>query len=189
MVGVMVFIGLSNGTQPILSYNYGAGHLHRVQGTLNRLLAVSLSVGLLFFIVLCRQAGAMATLFIPGHAGALALTLRVARIISWSMLFMPVGIVVSMFFTSMEKAGNSMVVAVSRGLVFTVLGLVIFPIFWGELGIWITLVFAEGTTALVAVLLVYRWKAKFLRQEGPGRALGTDPPAREPRETKNEQCR
>ncbi|MEW5919633.1 MAG: MATE family efflux transporter [Bacillota bacterium] len=164
MVGVMIFIGMSNGTQPIWSYNHGAGHAGRVQGTLNRLLAASLVVGIIFFIMLRWQAGAMAALFIPGHTEALALTLRVARIISWSMLFMPVGIVVSMFFTSLEKAGNSMVVAVSRGLVFTVMGLTIFPLLWGEWGIWITPVFAEGATVLVAAFLVYRWKAMTNRQ-------------------------
>ncbi len=157
MFGWVVCIGMSNGTQPILSYNYGAGLFDRVRGTLSRLMAASLAVGAIFFIALRWQAGTMVALFIPDHPEALALTLQVADIVSWSMLFMPVGIAASVFFTAMERAGSSLVVAVSRGLVFTLIGLATFPLLWAETGIWITPVFAEVATALVAVILVCRW--------------------------------
>lgn len=163
--GIVIFIGLGNGTQPILSYNYGAGQYDRVRGTLSRLMAASLVVGVIFFIALKWQAGALAALFIPDHPEALALTLQIADIISWSMLFMPVGIVVSVFFTALEKAKSSLVVAVSRGLVFTLIGLAAFPLLWAEAGIWFTPVFAEATTALVAVFLIYRWLRN--HQEAP----------------------
>jgi Na+-driven multidrug efflux pump len=70
---------------------------------------------------------------------------------------MPVGIIGSTFFTSLEKAGHSLLVALSRGLLFTVVGLLLFPVFWGVTGIWITPVFAEALTAVVTVYLFYRW--------------------------------
>lgn len=159
-VGMMVFTGLGNGAQPILSYNHGAGLTHRVQGTLVRLLASSLAVGMLCFVIMRFQAETLAGLFIPDHPGALEATLRVAATVSWSMLFIPVGIVVSTFFTALEKTENSLIVAVCRGFIFTLLGLAIFPQLWGEAGIWITPVFAEGATVLVAGVLVYRWQAK-----------------------------
>ncbi|MEW5920591.1 MAG: hypothetical protein AB1796_06510 [Bacillota bacterium] len=66
--------------QPILRYIHGAGHAHRVQGTLNRVLATSLLVGIIFFILLRRQAEAMAALISSGHAEALELTQCVARL-------------------------------------------------------------------------------------------------------------
>ena len=165
ILGVMIFIGLSNGTQPILSYNHGAGLSNRVQGTLYRLLAASVVIGFVFFGILRWHAGAMVALFIPEHLDTLELTIQAAEIISWSIIFMPVGIVGSMFFTSMEKARESLVIAVSRGLVFTVVGLTIFPSLWGEAGIWITPVFSEGITALVTVFLVYRWKLKKYQEQ------------------------
>lgn len=157
MVGLMVITGMSIGTQPILSYNYGAGLSHRVRGTLNRLLAASIVLGIIFFTVLQWQTEALALLFIPDNPETLSITLRVGNIVSWSIIFMPVGIVGSVFFTSLEKAGNSLVIAVSRGLVFTVIGLATFPLLWGESGIWVTPVFAEGVTALVAAFLMYRY--------------------------------
>ncbi len=161
MVGMMVIYGMCTGTQPIFSYNHGAGLSHRVRGTLHLLMSASLLVGIAFFFILYWQAGPLAALFVPDHPEALALTLRATRIMSWSMLLMPVGIVASLLFTALELAGRSLVIAISRGLVFTIVGLAVFPLLWGEWGIWFTLVFAEGATAFVGVFLIQRWMKKY----------------------------
>jgi len=157
LLGIMIIIGISNGSQPVLSYNHGAGKKSRVRGTLIRVMAASIGVGALFFILLRWQAVPMATMFIPAHPEALEMTLRATGIISWSMFFLPVGIIMSMFFTALEEAGRSLMVAASRGLLFTLMGLSVFPLLWGEFGIWFTLVFAEAATVLIAALLIYQW--------------------------------
>ncbi|MFU8794790.1 MAG: MATE family efflux transporter, partial [Dethiobacteria bacterium] len=143
MFGSVVFLGISMGSQPILSYNHGAGLSDRVRSTLKRLILASSLLGLLFFFMLRWQASGMVALFVPDHPETIAITLRASAIISWSLLVMPIGIISSMFFTALERAGSSLLVALSRGLVFTVIGLTLFPALWGEFGIWITPVFAE----------------------------------------------
>jgi putative MATE family efflux protein len=160
MFGTVVFIGMSIGSQPILSYNYGAGHIERVRGTLIKLITSSVILSLVFFAILRWQAASMVALFIPGHPEAVEVTLRAAEIISWSLLIMPVGIISSMFFTALERAGSSMLVALSRGLVFTVIGLLVFPPLWGETGIWITPIFSEGVTFFLTAYLLYCWFAQ-----------------------------
>jgi Na+-driven multidrug efflux pump len=160
MFGTVIFIGMSIGSQPILSYNYGAGQIERVRGTLIKLITSSVMVSLVFFAILRWQAASMVALFIPGHPEAVEVTLRAAEIISWSLLIMPVGIISSMFFTALERAGSSMLVALSRGLVFTVIGLLVFPPLWGETGIWITPIFSEGVTFFLTAYLLYRWFAQ-----------------------------
>lgn len=163
MFGSVVFFGLSVGSQPILSYNHGAGLSERVRGTLKRLIISSALLGIIFFLVLRVQAANMVNLFIPDHPDTIEITLRAASIISWSLLIMPVGIISSMFFTALERAGSSLLVALSRGLVFTVLGLALFPLIWGEYGIWITPVFAEVATIFVTAYLIFRWSAETAR--------------------------
>ncbi|MCJ7806842.1 MAG: MATE family efflux transporter [Clostridia bacterium] len=157
MFGSVVFIGMSIGAQPILSYNHGAGLTERVRGTFKRLIAVSTLFGIFFFIILRWQAPAMITLFIPDHPETVVLTLRAAMIVSWVLLIMPVGIISATFFTALEKAGSSLLVALSRGLIFTVIGLTIFPLLWGETGIWITPLFSETAAVFVTVILISRW--------------------------------
>ena len=159
VVGIMVFIGLGNGVQPIISYNFGAGYLDRVHGILLRTLLFSLTIGVIIFIILRTQTSTLAALFISDHPEAMNITLRVATTISWSMIFIPIGIVLSVFFTALEKVKMSLIIAVCRGFLFTVIGLAVFPALWGEYGIWITPVFAEGMTALMGLMLLYRWRS------------------------------
>ncbi|HSW35676.1 MAG TPA: hypothetical protein VLH18_03640, partial [Candidatus Limnocylindrales bacterium] len=68
----------------------------------------------------------MITLFLPDHPETVALTLHAATIISWALLFMPVSIIGSIFFSSLEKAGSSLLVELAS-LVFTLGGLAVFP--------------------------------------------------------------
>jgi len=157
MIGAVVFIGISVGSQPIISYNHGAGMTGRVKGILKRIMAASIILSLFFFIILRQQSAATIALFIPDHPETALLTSQAADYISWSLIFMPVGIIGSMFFTSLEKAGNSLLIALSRGLIFTVIGLLLFPSLWGVAGIWVTPVFAEGITTVVTAVLLYRW--------------------------------
>lgn len=165
MFGSVIFFGISVGSQPILSYNHGAGLADRVRGTLIRIIGASAVLGFSFFLVLRWQAPFMVALFIPDHPETISLTLQAAEIVSWTLLIMPVGILGSTFFTALERAGSSLLIALSRGLIFTVIGLTIFPLFWGEKGIWITPVFSEMATIFIAAYLIYRWIAETGRNE------------------------
>ncbi|MDP3387323.1 MAG: MATE family efflux transporter [Eubacteriales bacterium] len=160
-VVMMIFMGLGNGIQPIISYNYGAGHIARVRGTLWRTMTASLIIGILSFVVMRTQTETLAAIFIPDHPEAIAATLRVASSVSWSMLFIPIGIILSVFFTALEKAKKSLIIAVCRGFIFTIAGLTVFPTIWGEFGIWITPVFAEGATALVGAVMLIQWLSEY----------------------------
>ncbi|QUH26341.1 MATE family efflux transporter [Serpentinicella alkaliphila] len=157
-IGIAIFIGMANGSQPIISYNFGGGLMDRVYGALKRLLTVSTILSLIIFLIIRVKAESLVEIFIPGEPEAIKLTLRVAIYMSWSILFMPVGIIGSVYFTALEKPKKSLVVAASQSIIFTILGLITFPLVLGDIGIWITPVFAEGVTSLVAILLMYRWK-------------------------------
>jgi Na+-driven multidrug efflux pump len=157
MFGSVIIFGISVGAQPILSYNHGAGLRARVSGTVKRVLVASVAIALSLFVIIRWQAPLLVTLFIPDHPETVLLTLKAARLVSWSLLLMPIGIIGSTFFTALEKAGQSLLIALSRGLIFTVIGLLLFPAIWGETGIWITPLFSEAVSVLVTLYLFYRW--------------------------------
>jgi Na+-driven multidrug efflux pump len=163
IIGMMLLIGLGTGSQPIIGYNHGAGKTHRVRGTLKRLLAIGLVLGAVLFVLLQTQAGPITRLFIPHHPETLSTTIEISRFVSIALLFMPIGIISSMFFTSLLKAGNSLVLSIARGFIFTVMGILILPRFLGTTGIWLTPVLAEGLTGVLAITLLVRW----YRNEGP----------------------
>jgi Na+-driven multidrug efflux pump len=157
MFGSVIIFGISVGLQPILSYNHGAGNSKRVKDTLKISVVASTLVSAVLFVLIRWQAPLLISLFIPDHPQTALLTTGAAEIISWSLLIMPVGIIGSAFFTALEKAGQSLLIAISRGLLFTVVGLLVFPVYLGVTGIWITPLFSECVTVLITVYMFYRW--------------------------------
>ncbi|MEW9125146.1 MAG: MATE family efflux transporter [Thermotaleaceae bacterium] len=158
LIGITVFIGMGNGAQPIISYNHGGGFAHRVTGTLKRLMVSSFVMAVAIFMFLRWQGKALVTIFVPNHPEALELTLQVVSYISWSLIFMPIGIISSVYFTALEKPGKSLMISMSRAFLCPSVGLWIFPMLWGEVGIWLTPVFSETVTAFVAIALVYKMR-------------------------------
>jgi len=157
MLGAVIFMGIGSGIQPIISYNHGAGLVKRVSSTLYLSLITSLAIGFLLFMILRRHATPLVALFIVDNPEALEIAISASNFLSWSFIFMPIGVIGSVFFTALEQAGKSLIVAASRGLVFTVIGLTLFPYLWGETGIWITPVFAEIVTTLITLALIFSW--------------------------------
>ena len=157
MVGMFIIMGIGNGSQPIFSYNYGAGLKYRVKGALWRVSAACTLVGATLFLLITWQTETAAALFLPGQPEVLQLTLEVAGFVRWSILFMPLAMLGAIYFTALEKAAKSLVVALSRGLILPVAGLALFPGWWGSAGIWVTPAFAEGVTVLIVVSCLF-WK-------------------------------
>lgn len=162
IIGMFVVIGIGNGAQPIFSYNQGAGLEHRVWGTLWRVSLLSTLVGACVFGIMSWQAPLLVGLFLPDNPQALILTLEVADFVRWSMLFMPLAMLSSVYFTAIEQAGRSLIVAIARGLILPVLGLLVLPLFWGVIGIWVTPLFAEGLSVVVAAGCLL-WSQRGLR--------------------------
>ena len=57
--------GITQGVQPIMSYNYGAGNYQRVRQTFKRLLTVTLTVTCTAFLVVALFPGMLARIFTP----------------------------------------------------------------------------------------------------------------------------
>ena len=155
LIGMFIILGIGNGTQPIFSYNHGAGLHHRVRGALWRTALICSVVGGVIFLLITWQTATVAEMFLPNQPEALQLSLEVAGLVRWSMFFMPMAMLGSIYFTAIEQAGKSLVVAVSRGLLLPVVGLVVFPALWGAAGIWMTPAFSEGITVLIVVVSLY----------------------------------
>ncbi len=151
-----IMMGMATGAQPIFSYNHGSGDNDRVQGTLKRVMGAGLGISTIFFFLIRWQTQGLVGVFIPDDPETMALAVEVAGYISWSFFFMSMGILGSAYFTALEQAAKSLIIALLRGLILIMIGLAVFPIFWGANGIWLTTVFAEGVTGIL--VLIFLWK-------------------------------
>ena len=153
---VMVILGLTQGMQPIVGYNYGALKFDRVKMTLKYGLIAStliMLVGMLAGGVFSEAIGAMFTT----DEELLDLAATGLRIGVLAFPLVGLQIVISNFFQSMGMAKLSIFLTLTRQLLYLLPCLFILPNFLGLNGIWFSLPISDALAFLTAwvVLLKY----------------------------------
>lgn len=108
--------GISQGAQPILSYNYGAGNAARVEKTFKLLLASCLTFSVTLWACVMGFPRVFASIFTP-DAALLDFSVRAMRVYLGAMFIFGIQIACQMTFVSMGNAVSSVIVAVVRKFV------------------------------------------------------------------------
>lgn len=153
-IGYMILFGISDGVRPIISYNYGAKNEERLKKLLKASIIVNLVIGVIIFIILSIFSEPLILIFLKDGKDVLELATNGAKIYGLTFLFNGVNIFVSGYFTAIDDARSSIMVATSRGIVFILVGICTLPYIFGINGIWGTTVFAEVVTLFMCVKLL-----------------------------------
>ncbi|WP_343343064.1 MATE family efflux transporter [Terrisporobacter petrolearius] len=153
-VGYMVLFGIADGVRPIISYNYGAENEERVNKTLKASIIVNLLIGIIIFIVMEMFSKPLINVFLKDGKSVLEMATVGARIYGIAFLFNGVNILISSYFTAIDDPMSSIIVAVSRGILFIAVGIFILPYIFGINGIWGSIVFAEVITIIICFKLL-----------------------------------
>ena len=156
IVFIMVVMGLTQGMQPIVGYNYGAQQFGRVRQTLKYGVIAG---GLLTTV------GFLGGQFAPRIVSRLftddgeLIAIAVEGLRLSTLLFPLVGIqiVIGNFFQSIGRAKLSIFLSLTRQLLFFVPCLLILPRCWGLDGIWLSLPLSDmlSFTTTMGVLYVF----------------------------------
>lgn len=149
----MVVVGLCQGMQPIIGYNYGAGLYHRLRRT------YWLAVGAATTIVVSGQ---IVGLTIPGRIARafttdIGLIDETVRCLSIAMLcFGVVGfqVVSTTLFQSLGKAGASVFLSLSRQVIFLIPLLLYLPGRYGLDGVWASFPLSDLLATVVTAMMV-----------------------------------
>lgn len=159
-LGTTIFLGVSDGLIPIISYNYGAGKYDRIKKILKLTAKINFSIGVLIFLSLMFFADKMIELFVgPDDTAVIEMAARGASIYAFAFLLEGLNLLLSSYYTAMAKARYSFIIASLRGVVFVLAGILILPQLFGLTGIWLTVPLAEALTLLVAGYMLRKNKA------------------------------
>ncbi len=154
MIFLSTFLGYAVGTAPVISYHYGAEH----HDELRSLRKKSLWIIGIFSVAMVLSAevfaGPLSKLFVGYDPVLYEMTLEGFVIYSFSFLFSGIGIFGSSFFTALNNGLISALISFLRTLVLQVAAVLLFPIFWGIDGIWLSIVAAELIAAGITVLFL-----------------------------------
>lgn len=153
MIFLIIILGLNQGTQPIIGYNYGAGNYRRVRETLFYSLKIASLITVAGFLVGTFFPGLFAAAF-TSDAELMDITERGIRISVAAMPLVGFQIVSSSFFQSIGFAAKSIIQSLSRQLIFMIPGIIFLPRIWGLDGLWIAMPVSDTLAALLSIYLL-----------------------------------
>lgn len=150
---------VAQSSQPIISYNYGAGHKERVRQALRIALNTACICGLAISIGMWHGSRALAGIFLDSADDAYTLAREGLPLLGTCALFFALNITFIGYYQSCEQATRSICYMLLRGVVFLVPGFFILPKMLGVPGLWLAIPVSEVLT-LTVIGLIFLWQRK-----------------------------
>jgi len=156
----MFIIGLNQGTQPIIGYNFGAKLYGRMFSTLKYAVVIATGLSTFGYLIGTFMPSVMASLF-TRDVQLQAIATRALRITV--MMFPIIGfqIVVTNFFQSIGKAKISIFLSLTRQFIFLIPCLLILPPVFGLTGAWSAMPVSDGFATIIAAITIIIFYRRF----------------------------
>lgn len=155
--------GISQGVQPIMSYNYGAGNIKRVKATFSRMIIVCLIGTLLFGGLAVLKPEVYASLF-SSNADLVALTCQYMPVYFLGITIFGIQMGCQTTFLALGQAKVSLIIALLRKIILLVPLAIIFPRFMGVAGVYRAEPVADFTSVTITIILFWITAKKILRE-------------------------
>lgn len=166
LVFILAVVGLNQGMQPIIGYNYGAKNYDRVLKTLKITVVCGVIITTSGFLLTRLFPHQLAMLFVGNDTDILTLQLVEAikealHIVFLAFPFIGFQIVISSFFQYIGKPKRSIIMSLSRQVLFLIPLLVTLPKYWGVEGVWMASPIADASATLLAAIFIFFQIRKF----------------------------
>lgn len=167
LVVIAIYTGLAQGTQPLISRAYGLGNTDSMRRVLRYATGTVLIMSPIIYAVMFFFAKPIAAVFNSENDPQLS---QIAVVGLW-LYFTAVGfvgfnIVMSSYFTSVERPIPAHIISLLRGLVIIIPAILILSALWGINGVWLSYPLTEGIVAIFGAVA-------YLRSIGKGRKRGS----------------
>ena len=147
---IMIEIGVTQGMQPVIGFNYGALLFDRVRKTLRYALIAGVSIMTFGFLLSQLFPSAIVGMFTDNHE-LMELSKFGLRVTCLMFPLAGCQIIITNFFQSIGKAKVSIFLSLSRQLLFLIPFLLILPRFWGITGVWSSMPMADFISFMTTI--------------------------------------
>jgi putative MATE family efflux protein len=169
MLFVTIAMGVNQGMQPIAGYNFGARHFDRVKLVYRDAVIAATCATSCGFLLAELFPRAVASAF-TGDPQLVAQSAKGMRLILAMFPIVGFQMVTSNLFQSIGKAKISIVLSLSRQVLFLIPALVVLPLYWGLNGVWLAGPSSDLAATLTTLLVL---KTQFRRLlGGPAQETG-----------------
>lgn len=149
-------IGLSQGLQPIASYNYGAGKFDRVKSAYKKSILCGFTMCIIAFAMFQIFPRQIISIFGKGDETYYRFAINYFRIFLFCTCVNCLQPITSTFLTAIGKPKGGMFLSLTRQIIFLLPLIVILPLIMGIDGIMYAGPIADGLAAVVAVIMIKR---------------------------------
>jgi len=162
---IMPILGVNQGAQPIIGYNYGAKNINRVRKTLLYAIIVNSCIAVFGWLMLELFPVQIISVFNKTDLGLISLGSKGLSIFLLS--FWTVGAQVSCvnYFQAVGKAGHSMILSLLRQVVILIPLVLILPHFFQLNGVWMAGPIADFSALIITVIFLVREMKHFKKLE------------------------
>lgn len=151
----MPILGVAQGAQPIIGFNYGALQYGRVKETWKKAVLAGTFIAVAGYLAIHIWPEQLTGLFSNDDTALTALTTH--AMLTFMALFPIVGfqIISSNYFQAVGKARQAAVLSLSRQVLFFIPLLLILPHYWGIEGVWRTAPIADILSVMLTGTFIY----------------------------------
>lgn len=162
---VMIVIGICQGMQPILGYNYGSGKYDRLFATLRLAIICAVIVTSCGSLLGAFNPRMIAAMFMqdPQQIECAVNCLQITTLTFWLVGFQIVG---TNFFQSLGMAGKAVFLSLTRQIIFMIPMLLILPPYFGLDGVWACYPICDLIAAVVTGFML-GWQIRKIRNNRP----------------------
>lgn len=143
LIFLAIFNGISQGMQPLVSINYGAGEKKRIHNFFNLSTKISLTVGGVFFILGVIFPREIIGIFSSDKGILLDITTKGIRIYFVAFIVMGVNIVAIAYLQAIQKTRAAFILSMFRGIILNLILVIILPKLFNLAGVWMTVPIVE----------------------------------------------
>ncbi|HON33379.1 MAG TPA: MATE family efflux transporter [Synergistales bacterium] len=147
-------LGIGEGVQPLVGFNYGAGKIKRVKGVVKLAILAAAGIFTLFWMTVQAFPVLLVNLFSRGDIELGAIAARGLRLGYLLLPLMSLYIVTSYTFQALGKARATFVLQVLRQIVFCFPMLLILPHFVGTDGVWLAFPLMDLSGFILALTML-----------------------------------
>lgn len=155
-------IGLSQGTQPIISYNYGAKKYDRVKNTYKYAVITGFVISVIAFIAFQVFPRQITSIFGDGSDEYYKFAVSYFRIFLFGTFINCIQPLTSNFFTAIEKPKRGIFLSLTRQIIFLLPLIIIFPLFLGIDGIMYSGPVADITAGLLSIVMFMKERKRLI---------------------------
>lgn len=156
MIFFSVNIGISQGLQPIISFNYGAKKYHRVKETYLKAIVSATTISTIAFLCFQMFPREIIGFFGSESEAYYQFAEKFFRIFLFCTFINGIQPITSNFFTAIGKANRGIFISLTRQIIFLLPLLIILPIFLGIDGIMFSAPIADAIAAVFAITFALR---------------------------------